>query len=280
MENFDVQIKKLIIPAAGAGTRLLPITKVTPKELLRLVDKPVSWYLVDEAYESGIRHIIFIINPWKKEIQKYFCDSSGESILKEFPGLKFSFIETNERFGDGHAIFLASRMINKKEAFAVTMGDLLSPSEKPFLKQLAKVFKKYQKPVISVEHVSRRHVDRYGIISPKSSIGRVFLIGDIVEKPPVQQAPSNLAMTGKYILTPEIFDYLDRLLKNRKKGQEIRLADALKEYSHERELLALECSGRHFDTGNKIGFLKTEVAFGLKHPEIRKEFKKYLKTVI
>lgn len=278
MKNLDVQ--KLIIPAAGAGTRLLPITRVTPKELLRLVDRPVSWYLVDEAYRSGIRHIIFVINPWKKDIRKYFCSSSGKSILKEFPDLRFSFIETNERFGDGHAISLVSKIINRGEVFAVAMGDLLSPSEKPFLKQLAEVFKKYQKPVISVERVSRRHVDRYGIISPKSSIGRVFLVGDIVEKPSVKQAPSNLAMTGKYILTQKIFDYLDRLLKNRKEGQEIRLADALKEYSHEHELLALECSGRHFDTGNKIGFLKTEVVFGLKHPEIKKEFRKFLKTVI
>ena len=262
MVNFSVT--KLIIPVAGAGTRLWPITKFIPKEMILLAGKPVIYYLVSEAYQSGIREIIFVIHPSKRSMQKYFSDLSRRCILSEFPDLRLFFIETSERFGDGHAISLARKFIRKGEFFAVAMGDLLSPISQPFLKQLINIFINFKKPVISVEQAPKNHLDRYGVIKPKRILsGKLYEIADLIEKPKLNQAPSNLILTGKYILPEEIFNEIEELLKDRTLGSEVRLADALKIYSKKKELLALECQGRHFDTGNKFGLLKTEIIFAI-----------------
>lgn len=259
------------------GTRLLPISRVVPKELLPLIDKPIIYYIVEEAYQSGIRHIIFIINPWKHLIREYFVDIHGKSTLSEFPNLKFSFLETNDQFGDGHAIFLAKHLVRQEKFFAVSMGDLLSPQRKPFLKQLIQVNSRENLPVISVERVPRNHVDRYGIVSPITFKGTLHQVGSIVEKPPIGISPSNLAMTGKYILSTEIFAYLEVAMKHRLLGKEVRLADALNAYAAHKKLLALTCKGNHFDTGNKFDLLRTQYFFGRDHSDIGKQFRKFLK---
>ncbi len=276
MNSPQPQIRKIIIPSAGAGTRMLPISKAIPKEMLNLANKPVCQYLVEEAYEAGIREFIFIINPWKGIIKTYFADAEGNSALETMADARFSFIETDDRFGDGHAISLASPYIETGESFAVTMGDLLSPPGTSFVKQLVGVFAKDGYPVISTEQVPQEHVDRYGIVSPRASRGRVHEIADIVEKPPVHAAASTIAMTGKYVLTSEIFSYLKDLLAERKDGQEVRLADALKKYAREKTLLALECEGKHIDTGNKAGLIKAQIIFGLGDKSVQNEIKIFL----
>ncbi len=290
------KITKLIVPLAGFGTRFLPSSSAYPKELTHLVDKPVLQYIVEEAYASGITEIIFIISSRKKSIAQYFSKKFHDEYLSSafkdrnlapkdhlvftdlITRIKFRFIEKNSTLGDGHSILFAKKFIKPNEAFAVSMGDLLGFHEVPFLKQLIDIYNKKNAPIISVEEVPLEATSRFGVIAIKKSIGRLHLVSDIIEKPGPKLAPSRFIMTGKYVLTPKIFNYLETMLKNHKSG-EIKLADALKEYSHDNDLYAYQCLGSIQDTGNKLDFLKATVVFGLNNPLFGKEFKKFIKSI-
>ncbi len=268
-------ITTLIIPAAGIGSRLQPLTPFLPKEMLRLVDKPIFYYLLQEAYLARITRVIFIIHQKNQALKKYLSAPSTRSLLADFPGLTVSFIETPDRFGDGHALLQAKDLVANDKAFAVTMGDLLSLPGKSIIGELIKVYEQNPIPLLSVEKIERSKTERYGIIDPKTSDGRLYRINSIVEKPKPNQAPSLIAMTGKYILTPKIFSYLEKLMRQRT-VDEIKLSYALRDYSHDYPLNAYRCQSRHYDTGVKSGLLKTELAFALAHPDFGPDLRRYL----
>ena len=272
------KINSLVIPAAGIGNRLYPLTNIIPKEMLRLVDKPIFYYLLQEAYLANIKNIIFIIHREKKALEDFLLGSGSQTIYENFPGIKFSFIETNERWGDGHAILQAKSLIKKNEVFAVTMGDFVQLPGKSQIKELKTIYEKHSTPVLSVENIERSKTGQYGIINPKTSNGKLHHIGSIIEKPKPEEAPSTLAMTGKYILTYEIFSYLEKLMKWRN-NNEVKLAHALTEYAQDYNLYAYECRNKHHDTGTKIDLLKTELLFALAHPEFGTQMRYYLKEL-
>ncbi len=258
-----------------------------------LVDKPVIQYLVEEASASGIKEIIFVLNYSKDIIADYFSSRQHPHQKNAFKnseaakvnlaelntllkGIKFHNIKKTTTLGDGHSIFFAKSKIKKNEPFAVTMGDLLAPPGNPFLKQLIAVYQKTNAPVVSVERIPQEEVSRYGVVSPKKSNGRLHELKDIVEKPKVSEAPSNMILTGKYILTPEIFKHIEEVMKNNKTG-EVRLADALTSWVKTKPLYAYECVGKIHDTGNKFDFLKTTVQFAAAHKIFGKKFKTFIK---
>lgn len=292
------KIKKLIVPLAGLGTRFLPTSKNCPKEMAHLVDKPVIQYIVEEACQSGIQDIIFVITPSKALVRDYFSDNFSSqqkniydnsviaqknlSSLRDLGGkVNFHFIKKNITRGDGHSILLAKSFIATNEAFAISMGDLLSPPRAPFLKQLIDIYNKIHQPVISVERVPLENTEKFGVIVPTHSDGRLHVVGDLIEKPGPLRAPSNIAMTGKYIVNASIFPYLARIVrKSQSEGNEPRLADALKMYSQTNHLYAYECRGLINDTGNKLDFLKTTVRFGLDNSEYGRDFRIFLKSLL
>ncbi len=290
------KIKKLIVPMAGLGTRFLPTSTVYPKEMAYLVDRPVLQYLVEEAYESGIEEIIFIINSGKESIPKYLSKKHQDTYFnkafnkkentpseyREFMELlqkmKFRFVKREKTLGDGHSILLAKKYIKPREVFAVSMGDLLSFGHKPFIGQLIEVFEDKKRPVVSVEEVSLEATSRFGVIDIKKSNKRLHEVKSIVEKPGPKLAPSRLILTGKYILTPDIFIHLEKLVENHISG-EVKLADALKIYAESNILLAYQCRGLIKDTGNKIDFIKTMIDLSLKSKTLGSEIRKYLKSI-
>ncbi|OHB19518.1 MAG: hypothetical protein A3F96_00875 [Parcubacteria group bacterium RIFCSPLOWO2_12_FULL_40_10] len=273
-------VNTIVIPVAGAGTRLRPITYVTPKELLRLVDKPIVYYLLKEAYVAGIRHAIFITHFDRKDLKTFLKSEKSQEVLKEFPNLRFTFIETHHRLGDGQCLYEARGILKKEKAFAVTMGDLISFPGTSLIGELKEIYLKNRTPVISVEKIDRKKSKQYGIIDPKKSNGRIHEIRSIIEKPDPKEAPSDYAMTGKYILTPKIFSYLEKLLKERKPNEEIKLANALRDYAQDYELHAYTCKNRHFDTGNKADLIKTEIIFALHHQELKQHIQSSLNDII
>ena len=273
-----VGINSLVIPVAGIGSRLYPLTYVTPKEMLRLVDKPIFYYLIQEAYLADIKHLIFIIHSKKKALKNFLLSRGAKTIYNDFPGITFSFIETTKRFGDGQAILQVKRLIKKDEAFAVSMGDILSLPGTSLVQEIKLIYEKYSIPVISVESIERSKTGQYGVIDPKTSRGRRHLVGSIIEKPKPEDTPSTLAMTGKYVLTYQIFTYLEKLMKERNKN-EIKLANALTEYAQDYPLYAYECKSKHYDTGTKLDLLKTELLFALANPEFSVHMRRFLKTI-
>ncbi|HAJ44573.1 MAG: UTP-glucose-1-phosphate uridylyltransferase [Candidatus Azambacteria bacterium GW2011_GWE1_42_9] len=290
-----LSIKKLVIPLAGFGMRFLPVSKNYPKEMINLVDRPIVQYLVQEACESGIREVIFVVNGGKDIIKQYFssyqysrqkkaCRVSPIACenLKELESLlrviRFRIIKKNMTLGDGHSILCAESYLVREKAFAVTMGDLLGLGPKPFLSQLAEQYALTGAPMVSVERVPKEAVSRFGIIAPAESRAGLHRVLDVVEKPRPEIAPSNLALTGKYILTPAIFPYLKRAYRE-KTDNEVRLATALKFYAADYPLFAYECEGKIQDTGNKLDLLKATVNFGLTHKNFGAEFKKFLKSL-
>lgn len=273
-------INTIVIPMAGAGTRLRPITYVTPKELLRLVDKPIVYYLLKEAYEAGIRHAVFIIHVDRKDLKSFLKSKKAQEILKEFTGLRLTFLETRYRLGDGQCLYEARNILKREKAFAVTMGDLISFPGRSLIGELKDIYLKNKVPVISVEKIDRNKSRQYGIIDPEKRQGRMFYLKSIVEKPEPKEAPSEYAMTGKYILTPKIFDYLEKLLKERKPNEEVKLANALRDYAKNHKLCAYVCKNRHFDTGNKVDLVKTELTFALNHPELGQYIRLALNDII
>ncbi|KKR46123.1 MAG: UTP-glucose-1-phosphate uridylyltransferase [Parcubacteria group bacterium GW2011_GWA2_40_14] len=308
LDNYQIQvyklkvmaskhpITKLIVPLAGLGTRFAPSSTAYPKELTHLVDKPILQYLVEEAVESGIKEIIFILNQSKDSIQKYFSpkyqdaylekafskpDDAPEDLIKLhelIKKIKFRYIKKQSTLGDGHSILFARPFIKSNEAFVVSMGDLLGFDDHPFIQQLMEVYEEKNVPVVSVEKVPLEATSRFGVIKPKKSKGRLHQVVDIIEKPGPALAPSRLILTGKYILTPEFFSILENLVKNHTNG-EVKLADALKVYSHTHEMYAYECKGKIQDTGNKLDFIRATINFGITHPKFAKPLKKFIKSL-
>jgi|SRR5579863_7462934 len=286
-------ITKAVIPAAGLGTRFLPVTKASPKEMLPIVDKPLIQYVVEEAVASGIRQIIIITGRGKRAIEDHFdscleleqtLKANGKSeVLRELLKISeladFCFIRQRYPGGLGHAV-LCARQIIGNEPFAVLLGDDIVDSKVPVLRQMLDVYNREGNPVLGVQRVSRQEIRQYGIIKTRSYEGHepgLFQIDDLVEKPSPQDAPSDLAVIGRYLLTPDIFEILAKTPPG--KNKEIQLTDALRKLARLRTLWGYSIEGKRYDAGDKLGFLKATVEIALKNPQLGEHFRKYLKSL-
>jgi len=284
-------VKKAIIPAAGLGTRFLPATKAQPKEMLPIVDKPTIQYIIEEAVASGIEDIIIISGRGKRAIEDHF-DKSYEleekleqkqdwETLEQVRSISklanIHYIRQKEPLGLGHAIGCASSFIGN-EAFAVLLGDDIVVSEKPCLKQLIDVHEEHHAAVIGAHSVPWEDVSKYGIIDPENKeemTGRTSFVHDLVEKPDAKEAPSNLAIMGRYILTPEIFSILQTLEPG--KDNEIQLTDALKTLNQTQDVVAYNFEGDRYDVGNKFGFIEATIDFALGRPDLKADVLEYMR---
>lgn len=287
-----MEIKKAIITVGGLGTRFLPLSKIVPKEVWPLVDEPVIKKIIDEAVSSGIKEIIFVVSPGNKKLQEYLKPNPKiEKILKErkktqllkeykeyeeqYKDITFTFVTQKIPLGDGHAILQAKRVIGD-EPVAVLYADDIVDSETPCLAQLMKTFKTCQKPVLSLHRLPEERLSSYGIVDVEKIATRLFKIKKSIEKPEPGKAPSNLAIVGKYILTPEVFTYLKKA-KPSKKG-EIILAEVLDTMLKEGKLIyGYEFEGEWLECGNKLAWLKSNIYFSLKDPRFGPELKKFIK---
>ncbi|HOQ36827.1 MAG TPA: UTP--glucose-1-phosphate uridylyltransferase GalU [Acetivibrio sp.] len=286
-----MKVRKAIIPAAGLGTRFLPATKAQPKEMLPIVDKPTIQYIVEEAIMSGIEDIIIISGRSKRAIEDHFDKSyeleqelknkGKDELLKQVQDISnlanIHYIRQKEAKGLGHAIYCAKSFIGN-EPFAVLLGDDIVDSEVPCLKQLIDVYNEYKTTVLGVQPVSEEDVSKYGIVSCKLVDERVYKVKDVVEKPDRESAPSNIAILGRYIITPQIFEHLENVKPG--KGGEIQLTDALKSLIQHEAMYAYDFVGKRYDVGNKLGFLQATVEFALKREDIREDFEAYLKELL
>lgn len=284
-------IKKAIIPVAGFGTRFLPATKAQPKEMLTLVDKPVIQYIIEEAVESGITEIILITGQNKRAIEDHFDrnfeleyrlkQKGKKELLEEMDRItnlaNFVYVRQKTPLGDGHAILQAKDLIGKDEPFAVLFGDDIIVGKTPALKQMIDVYDRYHDPVIAVERVEKQDIKQYGIVDVVDDKGKTHEIRGLVEKPEPKNAPSNLGIIGKYIVTPDVLEALSKV--KRGKGGEIRLIDGFRAVVKSRSIYAHECEGERFDCGSKLGFLQATIYFGLNHKDLKNDFAKYLKSV-
>lgn len=273
------RVKKAIIPAAGLGTRFLPATKAMPKEMLPIVDKPTIQYIVEEAVASGVEDIIIVTGKGKRSIEDHF-DHAFEleqnlfakgklDLLDEVrrsSNVDIHYIRQKEARGLGHAVWCARNFIGN-EPFAVLLGDDIVQSDVPCIRQLVEQFEQVQKSVIGVQTVDYNQTHRYGIIAPLSKMQRLYEVDYFVEKPPMGQAPSRLAIMGRYILTPEIFDFLEKLEEGA--GGEIQLTDAIQKLNESQGVYAYDFEGTRYDVGEKLGFILTTLDFALQNGELR-----------
>ena len=281
------KIRKVVIPAAGLGTRFLPATKSQPKEMLPIVDKPCIQYLVEEAVASGIKEIIIVTGRSKRAIEDHF-DFSYEltahlkknqktEAIKELNRIerlaKFIYVRQPYPLGDGDAILCAKELL-KDEPFAVLFGDDIWDAKTPPLKQLISQYEKTASPVFAITEIPKKDSDKYGIIETQIKKGRLHKIKNLIEKPTPEKAPSSFALTGKYIITPELLNTLSLLKRDTKK--ELRLIDGMREFAKTHALYGYEIDGQRFDTGDKLGYLKAVFHFALKRKEFAKELKSYL----
>jgi UTP--glucose-1-phosphate uridylyltransferase len=283
------KVRKAILPVAGFGTRFLPATKAQPKEMLPIVDKPVIQYLVEEAVASGIEEIIFVTGRGKRAIEDHFdmsyeleetlVEKNKQELLKEvqkIPGLaKFSYVRQSLPLGDGHALLQAQHLVGD-EPVLVIFGDCLYDSEVPASKQLIDTYEKYGDSVIGVSAIPKEDVNKFGVIDGVDLDESTIEVKKIVEKPKIENAPSNLVAVGKYVITPEVFEVLKNIQSG--KSGEIRLADAFDQMlENNRPIYARKIDGEWLDTGDKFNFVKATIHMGLKHPEVGEKLKKYLK---
>ena len=282
-------VRKAIIPAAGLGTRFLPATKLQPKEMLPIVDKPTLQYIIEEAIQSGIEEILIVTGRSKKSIEDHFDRSVELELELEQKGkdemlkmvqdisnmVNIHYIRQKEPKGLGHAIYCAKSFIGN-EPFAVLLGDDIVDSEKPCLKQLIEAYNEYKTSILGVQEVDKQDTDKYGILDVNYIENRVYKVKDMIEKPKVEEAPSNIAILGRYIITPDIFDILEN--QEPGKGGEIQLTDALKTLSAHEAIYAYNFEGKRYDVGDKLGFLEATVDFALKRPELRDEFMEFLEN--
>lgn len=273
------KVKKAIIPAAGLGTRFLPATKAMPKEMLPIVDKPTIQYIVEEAVESGIEDIIIVTGKGKRSIEDHF-DHAIELEHNLFRKGKFElldevrrssnvdihYIRQKEARGLGHAVWCARNFIGN-EPFAVLLGDDIVQSEIPCIGQLAEQYELLEKSVIGVQTVAQDQTNRYGIVAPIEKINRLYSVDYFVEKPPAGQEPSRLAIMGRYILTPEIFDFLEH--QEEGAGGEIQLTDAIQKLNESQGVYAYDFEGTRHDVGEKLGFIMTTLDFALQKEDLR-----------
>jgi UTP--glucose-1-phosphate uridylyltransferase len=281
-------VRKAIFPAAGLGTRFLPATKAQPKEMLPLVDKPIIQYGVEEAVASGVENIIIVTGRGKNAIEDHFdvaveletfLEARGKShLLEEIRKvsnlMNVAYVRQGEPLGLGHAV-LVTRPLVGDEPFAVILADDVIDGDPPALKQMIDVFHEVEGPVILVEKVPVDQVSNYGVIAYETIRPGVYRVTDLVEKPPADQAPSDLAIIGRYVLTPDIFDALAATREDR--TGEIQLTNGLKRLLQTRPIYACEVTGSRHDTGNKLGFLKAVVYFALRRPDLAGPFREYLK---
>lgn len=288
---FTVKVRKAVIPAAGLGTRFLPATKAQPKEMLPIVDKPTIQFIIEEAIEAGIEDILIITGKNKRAIEDHFDKSvelelalreKGEAellkVVEDISNLaNIHYIRQKEPRGLGHAIYCARSFIGN-EPFAVLLGDDLMTAEVPVIKQMLDIFREKEAPILGVQKVPESSVSSYGIVKYSSQEAGLYRVEDLVEKPDLADAPSNLAILGRYIITPEIFPILEKTKLGR--NNEIQLTDALKELARLAPMYAYEFVGKRYDVGNKLGFLEATVEFALSRDDLGGEFRNYLKKLL
>ena len=283
-----VKIRKAVFPVAGLGTRFLPVTKASPKEMLPIVDKPLIQYAVEEAAAAGITEMIFVTGRGKRSIEDHF-DKAYEleaelaahgkiKLLKEIQSLlpdnlHYAYVRQSEALGLGHAVMCARSLVGD-EPFAVVLADDLIDAEVPVLRQMIDLYEQHNSSVIGVQNVPLEQTQQYGIVRPQSMGVRIHRIADIVEKPQPENAPSTLGVVGRYIFTPEIFDSLDNLRPGT--GGEIQLTDAIAAMLAQHPVLAYEFKGRRYDCGSKLGYLEASVVYALRHPSIAEDFGNFI----
>ncbi|MGE5473403.1 MAG: UTP--glucose-1-phosphate uridylyltransferase GalU [Ignavibacteriales bacterium] len=286
-----MKVRKAIIPAAGLGTRFLPATKAQPKEMLPIVDKPTIQFIVEEAIEAGIEDIIIVTGRNKRSIEDHFDKSlelemelqksgKGEllSLVKDISNLvDIHYIRQKEPKGLGHAIYCARSFVGD-EPFAVLLGDDIVKSEQPCIGQLIDIYNEYKTSILGVQMVDWEEVNKYGIVECNKIEERIYKVKNMIEKPEKTQAQSNIAILGRYILSPKVFECLEKLEPGA--GGEIQLTDALRELSKQEAIYAYDFIGKRYDVGDKLGYLKATVEFALHREELKEEFLKYLKTVV
>ena len=285
------KVRKAIIPAAGLGTRFLPATKAMPKEMLPIVDKPTIQYIVEEAIASGIEDIIIVTGKGKRAIEDHFdmafeleqnlMEKGKVELLREVRKssnmVDIHYIRQKEARGLGHAVWCARKFIGD-EPFAVLLGDDIVQSEKPCLKQLIEQYEETTASVIGVQTVPDNETHRYGIVDPITKTDRRYSVNQFVEKPAEGTAPSNLAIMGRYVLTPEIFMYLDK--QETGAGGEIQLTDAIQKLNEIQRVFAYDFEGKRYDVGEKIGFVKTTLEFAMQNEELREELVPFLEEML
>ncbi|CAG9250163.1 UTP--glucose-1-phosphate uridylyltransferase [Paraburkholderia unamae] len=288
--NIMLKVTKAVFPVAGLGTRFLPATKASPKEMLPIVDKPLIQYAVEEAIAAGITEMIFVTGRSKRAIEDHFDKSyeiecelearNKQKLLDLVRSIKPAnvdcfYVRQAEALGLGHAVLCAEKLVGGAP-FAVILADDLLYSPTPVMKQLVNTFNHYHSSVIGVESIAREHSASYGIVDGREWEEDVFKLSGIVEKPAPEVAPSNLGVVGRYVLMPTIFDHLRSLKPGA--GGELQLTDALQSLLTEEQVLAYRYMGTRFDCGSKLGYLKATVEFALRHPEVKDEFEAYLQT--
>jgi UTP--glucose-1-phosphate uridylyltransferase len=286
------KLRKAVFPAAGLGTRFLPATKAQPKEMLPLVDKPIIQYVIEEAVASGLTSIIIVTGRGKNAIEDHFDTSYELERLLEERGkhdlleqvravsnmITVSYVRQGEQLGLGHAVLMARDLVGD-EPFAVMLGDDIIDAKVPCMKQMSEVFERHGGPVVAVQQVPRSEISSYGVIAGSLAEpgGRVYRIEDMVEKPTADEAPSDLAIIGRYILTPDIFEALEKTPRDA--GGEIQLTNGLRALKERRALYGYRFEGIRHDAGNRLGFLKATVEFALKRPDLGGPFREYLRSL-
>jgi len=285
-----MKVKKAVIPAAGLGTRFLPSTKAQPKEMMNIVDKPSIQYIVEEAVDSGIEDILIILGRNKNSIEDHFDKSyelednlknkGKEKLLKEIEKISelanIHYIRQKEPLGLGHAIYCAKSFVGN-EPFAVMLGDDIVRSNKPCIKQLIEKYEEYGSTIIGVQEVEKKDVNKYGIVKGSKLTGKVYKVEDLVEKPNLEEAPSNIAILGRYVISSEIFEILKETEPGA--GDEIQLTDGLKKLSKKENVYSYIFDGKRYDVGNKLGFLEATVEFALEDKNLGSSFRSYLKNL-
>jgi len=284
-------VRKAVFPAAGLGTRFLPATKAQPKEMLPIVDKPTIQYVVEEAVASGLTEIVIVTGRNKRaiedhfdaafELEYYLNDRGKTEELAEIKSISdlavIGYVRQKEPLGLGHAILCARPLVGA-EPFGVFLGDdIIGGASTPCMRQLLDVFEQRRHPVVAVERVPPERIHQYGVIAGRQIAGNVYEITDLVEKPRADAAPSDLAIIGRYVLTPDIFDILAETAADSR--GEIQLTDALRTLRRSRPLYAVQFEGKRYDTGEKLGFLKATVEFALARPGLADQFRAYLKSL-
>lgn len=283
------KVRKAVIPAAGLGTRFLPATKAMPKEMLPIVDTPTIQLIVEEALQSGIEDILVITGKHKRAIEDHF-DSNVElennlkvkkkddllEIVNETTRINLHYVRQKSPEGLGHAVLQAKTFVGD-EPFVVMLGDDLMVDDIPLTKQLINDYEKTDSSVVAVMEVPKEETNKYGVIDPAGEDNGLYKVQGFVEKPEPQDAPSNLAIIGRYLLTPEIFNLLET--QPRGAGNEIQLTDAIDRLNKEQSVYARKFTGTRYDTGDKFGYMKTNIEFGLKHPQIKEQLRDYIKDL-
>jgi UTP--glucose-1-phosphate uridylyltransferase len=291
LSNMKQKITKAVIPAAGLGTRFLPVTKAVPKEMIPIIDKPMIHYIVEEAINSGIQDIVMITSPNKESLERYFGhnyeledrlmkngkEELAQSIRKIAQSCNMIFVHQKEPLGLGHAVGVAQPVVGN-EPFAILLGDDLIDSKVPCTRQLMDIFDQQEKSVVGVMEVPEADVSKYGIVAGQplaGASGKTIVVDNMIEKPKASEAPSRYAIPGRYVLAPQIFEHIRNTKPS--KGGEIQLTDALLSLAKTQGLLAHCFEGDRYDTGDRIGYLDATLTFGLRRPELREGLMKVLK---